>query len=301
MKKVLVTGACGYIGSHTVKQLAKNGYVVDAVDIKPSSNDISKYVRFARIGNVISESIKWGRYDTIIHLAAEVSVEESVKNPWNYYNNNVISTRNLMRMSSFDNFIFASTALAFNPYSSPYAQSKLMAENIIKEYVRLNNKHFTIFRFFNVAGNDGEFKQIGNATHLVRIAAETAAEKRDYMLLFGTDWNTPDGTCIRDYIHVSDLVDGIVKAVENPADTEYECIGTGVGHSCLEVIETMKKVSRKKFKVVNYERRTGDPERTLIPEGEVISSYVSPKRTLEEICASAYYTELLDKKSWGVG
>lgn len=301
MKKVLVTGAYGYIGSHTVKALAKQGYIVDALDNEISNNNITPYVRTIKIGNVTAETIGWGKYDTIIHLAAKISVEESVKNPWNYFYNNVIGTRNLMRMTSFDNIIFASTALAFNPYSSPYAQSKLMAENVIKEYARLNDKHFTIFRFFNVAGDDGEFKQIGEATHLVRIAAETAAGKRDHIKLYGTDWNTPDGTCVRDYIHVSDLVDGIVEAVKRPADSEYECIGTGIGHSCLQVINTMKDVSKRNFTVIDSPRRMGDPEKTLLPGNEKISDYVLCKRNLIDICASAYYTEFFDKKSRGVG
>jgi UDP-glucose 4-epimerase len=150
---------------------------------------------------------------------------------------------------------------------------------------------FTIFRFFNVAGNNGEFGQIGNATHLVRIAAQTAAGKRSHITINGTDWDTIDGTCVRDYVHVSDLVDGIVKAVDKPSNKPYECIGTGNNYSVRQVINTMKKVSGIDFKVIEGPRRDGDVPSITVPNG-LISDYIKCEKTLEDMCLSAYKIEL---------
>jgi len=299
MKKVLVTGGYGYIGSHTIKRLAECGYVVDSLDIKPSSNDISPFVRKNMIGD-IRHDMYWGNYDAVVHCAALLAVGESVSVPWYYVNTNIIGTKKILKHAPTDNFIFASTAAAFDPASSPYAQSKLLAESIIKEHAKEKNTNYTIFRFFNVAGNNGSFSQIGKATHIIRIAAETAAGIRPYMHLFGTDYDTIDGTCIRDYIHVSDLVDSVVKAVDNPKNTDYECIASGNEYSCRDVINTMKNVTGINFKVIEAGRREGDPVTSLIPPDSKISDFVDCQYGLDDMCLSVFISEMFNRKR-GVG
>jgi len=299
MKKVLVTGGYGYIGSHTIKRLAECGYVVDSLDITSSTNDISPYVRKNMIGDIRTD-MYWGNYDVVVHYAALLAVGESVSVPWYYVNTNIIGTKKILKHAPTDNFIFASTAAAFDPASSPYAQSKLLAESIIKEHAKEKNTNYTIFRFFNVAGNNGSFSQIGKATHIIRIAAETAVGIRPYMHLFGTDYDTVDGTCIRDYIHVSDLVDSVVKAVDNPKNTEYECIASGNEYSCRDVINTMKNVTGINFKVIETGRREGDPVTSLIPPDSKISDYVDCQYGLDDMCLSVFISEMYKRKG-GVG
>jgi len=289
MKRVLVTGCNGYIGSHTVKALAKSGCEVHGIDWnKRSPNKVKKYVHNYMIGDV-KDFTKAYRYDAVVHLAGYISVEESVKYPLQYFENNTMGTHWQLHFNGTngcENFIFASTAAAFNPVS-PYAQSKLMAESLVKAMA----KNYTIFRFFNVAGNDGEFRQTGDSTHLIRIAAETAAGKRDHMKIYGNDWNTRDGTCVRDYVHVMDLVDCILKAIEVPANSDYECIGSGIGYTVNEVIDVMRDVSGVNFKAEYAPRRPGDAAEIVIPAKQK-SKYFYGNRTLEQMCESAYKIEL---------
>jgi UDP-glucose 4-epimerase len=289
MKTVLVTGGYGYIGSHTIKALAEAGYTVDSMDYKQTSNIIKKYVRNDRIRDTsYSPTLEsnWGDYDAVVHLAAYISVEQSVKFPWLYFKNNIIGTQNVIEHVNTDHFIFASTAAVFDPVS-PYAVSKLACEHLIKNQF----KNYTIFRFFNVAGDDGEFKQNGPATHLVRIAAEVAAGKKPFITINGTDWETEDGTCVRDYIHVIDLANSIVKAIEKPSNKEFDCIGSNYGYSVKQVIDVMKYVSNCDFEVREGPRRLGDAAKLIIPEG-MVSEYVENTKTIDEICLSSYITEL---------
>ena len=299
MKKVLVTGGYGYIGSHTIKRLAECGYIVDSLDITPSSNDISPYVRNNMIGDIRTD-MYWGNYDVVVHLAGLINISESILNPWDQVETNLIGVKNILKNAPVDNFIFASTAAAFDPTSSPYAQSKLLAESIIKEHAKEKETNHTIFRFFNVAGNNGTFGQIGKPTHLIRIAAETAVGTRPYMHLFGTDYDTKDGTCVRDYIHILDLIEAIIKAVDKPKNTEYECVGSGYATSCRDVIKLMKDVSGINFKVIETNRRFGDPVSSLIPDGITKSDYFECRYNLIDMCLSVYLNELFKRKR-GVG
>ena len=289
MKKILVTGAYGYIGSHTVKALSQHGYEVTALDNKVTFNDISKYVNKIFIDDITDMNYWYGRYDHVVHLAAAISVEESQFKPWKYINRNIIGTNNALHstLHDFDNIkiTFASTATAFNPVSV-YAQTKLLAEKLIKEKA----KHFTNIRFFNVAGSDGEFGQTGKPTHLIRIAAEAAAGKRPYIQINGTDWPTYDGTCVRDYIHVNDIVNGIIKSVEQPSNNDYDCLGSGKNYSVRDVIATMKSVTGNDFKVIEGPRREGDAAVITLPDNVV--NFYEPAHTLEEMCLSAYEAEL---------
>ena len=284
--KILVTGATGYIGSHLCKTLCEKGYTVHGLDNNwKTHNDPSKYLHKAfkiDIANTYADI--QDRYHTVVHLAGLISVEESTKFAARYFEVNTNSTRRLIEKTKFSNIIYASTAAAFDPVS-PYALSKLMSEWIIRQ----NYQDYTIFRFFNVAGNSGEFGQVGESTHLIRIAAETAAGKRDSIKLYGTDYPTPDGTCVRDYIHVQDLVDTIEKAIYNPMNSQYECLGAGTGYSCREVIDTMKRVTGKDFKVVEADRRPGDTPVLIVDNP---SKLLNCEKTLEDMCLSAYKMEL---------
>ena len=296
MKKVLVTGGYGYIGSHTIKRLAECGYVVDSLDIKPSSNDILPYVRKNIFGDIRTDNYL-GSYDAVVHLAGLIDVSESIYKPWDQVKTNLIGVKNILKYAPTDNFIFASTAAAFDPFSSPYAQSKLIAESIIKEHAKEKETEYTIFRFFNVAGNNGTFGQIGKATHLIRIAAETAVGTRPYMHLFGTNYDTKDGTCLRDYIHILDLTEAIVKAVDKPKNTQYECIGSGYATSCRQVIEVMKDVTGINFKVIETNGRIGDPISSLIPNNLEKSDYLECRYNLVDMCLSVYLSEMFKRKN----
>lgn len=283
--KILVTGCTGYIGSHVCKVLFERGYEVIGLDIDDEQNDVSKWVtRFihADVRNVLLTE----KYDAIVHLAGVISVEESMSMPSHYYDTNLNGTMEILyKMHEDTHFIFASTAGAFDP-QSPYARSKVAAEDIIKE----NAEQYTIFRFFNVAGSDGENMQQGTATHLIRIAAEVAAKKRPGMFIFGTDYDTPDGTCVRDYIHVVDLANAIANAVKNgPKNTPYECIGSGKGYSVKQVIHTMRLATGMDIGVNYMDRRAGDPP-ILVVDNQFDGLEVN--HSLGDMCLSAYQAEL---------
>ena len=283
--KILVTGATGYIGSHVCRVLFERGYEVIGLDIDDEQNDVSAYVsRFihADVRNVLLTE----EYDAVVHLAGLISVEESMSRPTSYYDTNLNGTLNILNQLDHDtHLLFASTAGAFDP-QSPYAKSKIAAEDVIKELA----DNYTVFRFFNVAGSDGDNMQQGKSTHLIRIAAECAAGTRNKMSIFGTDYATPDGTCVRDYIHVVDLANAIANAIQNGAkNTPYECIGSGKGYSVCDVVNTMMDVSGVEFEVELSSKRAGDPA-TLTIDNQFDGLKI--EHTLEDMCLSAYEIEL---------
>ncbi|MBU1928002.1 UDP-glucose 4-epimerase GalE [bacterium] len=264
-------------------------------------------------------------FDTIIHFAASIVVPESVENPIQYYMNNTVNTTNLIKCaveSDVKRFIFSSTAAVYgeptnlpetgidenyltNPIN-PYGMSKLMSERVLQDTANANKEFkFVIFRYFNVAGADINFTankltpRIGqsfpNATHLIKIASECATGKRAKMAIFGDDFSTPDGTGVRDYIHVDDLADAHIKAIDylqaNASDIFNA--GYGKGYSVKEVIETMKKVTSTDFTVDIAPRRAGDPA-ALISNNTKIKSKMNwtPKyNDLSFICQSAFEWE----------
>lgn len=284
MDKVLVTGASGYIGSHIVKQAHDAGYEVHTLD-NGIGNELSNYSSKHFTVNIRKGlNLPQDHYKAIIHCAALISVEESTRIPKQYYETNVIGTVHLLNELNYDNFIFASTGAAFDPVS-PYAKSKLIAE----EAVRQMAENYSIFRFFNVAGNNGIFQQTCTPSHIIHIAAQTAAGKRDKMVIFGNDYDTPDGTCVRDYVHVVDLADALVRSINTPANTPYECIGSGNGYSNLEIVNAMKNVSDVRFKTEYGPRRDGDP---AILKVDTVSKYVKINYSIEDMCRTAYEMEL---------
>lgn len=285
--KVLVTGATGYIGSHVCKLLKEHGHYVEGWDtnIHGEHNDISNYVNTFEELDVTDKYGVHGTYDAVVHLAGRSVVPDSLKEPTEYYRVNAMGTANMLDNVKTDNFIFASTSSAWE-MASPYAKSKVAAEDIIKEKA----SGYTIFRFFNVSGTDGVNRQLGAPSHLIRVAAMASAGKFANISIYGTDYDTRDGTCIRDYIHVVDLAAAIVKAVENgPLNTPYECLGSNTGYSVLEVLDTMEKVTGKKLERIIANRREGDAVASVVDK---LSDYATLTKTIEDMCLDQYNLEI---------
>jgi UDP-glucose 4-epimerase len=284
---VLVTGGAGYIGSHMVHALVDAGERVVVLDnlttgfdwavAKGASLVIGETGDQPRVAALIAEH----RVDAVIHFAASIVVPDSVRDPLGYYRNNTVNSRALIETvvkAGVRYFIFSSTAAVYgNPErvpvreddptvpTSPYGSSKLMTEIMLRDAGGAHGLGYVILRYFNVAGADplGRTGQsTTGATHLIKVAVETALGLRPKMDVFGTDYPTPDGTCIRDYIHVSDLVaahsDALAYLRGGGSSATFNC-GYGRGFSVLDVIETVKRVSSVDFKVELAGRRAGDP------------------------------------------
>ena len=320
--KVLVTGAAGYIGSHMLFALLDEGLDVIALDDLSSSSKalIPSNVPFIKMnvgdGQKITDLLIKEKITTVVHFAADVIVSESMKNPLKYYLNNTSNTAkffNSCKNAGIKNIIFSSTAAVYsssliNKISedsetkpvSAYGHSKLFSEKILIDLCRSQNLNYIIFRYFNVAGSDPN-KRTGqiteNATHLIKVACETALGKREKIQIFGDDYETDDGTCIRDYIHVWDLVNAHLKAIfylENGGESKTLNCGYGKGFSVLEVIKEVKKISGKNFKTEISGRREGDPPK-IIADNSLILEYLNwvPKYDkLEYIISDAIKWEM---------
>lgn len=302
-KKVLVTGGTGYIGSHTAVELIQQGYEVFIVDnFSNSHNSVLHGIKkitgiaphFTKLELTVKEDVE--KYfelhhdlDAIIHFAALKAVEESVINPPLYYRNNLVSLINVldcMLKFGINNLIFSSSCTVYGepdklpikesapikPAISPYGNTKQISEEIIQDTLKANHNLKAIsLRYFNPIGAHpsgliGELP-IGIPNNLVPYITQTAAGIRDVLRVFGNDYDTPDGTCIRDYIHVVDLAKAHIVALEriinNLNDEPYEVfnIGTGKGNSVLEIIQTFEKVTQKKLNYIIDNRRPGDVEK----------------------------------------
>jgi UDP-glucose 4-epimerase len=283
--KILVTGATGYIGSHLCKTLTEKKYNVTGWDINlyGEKNNIDNCVK--NLYNIdVTDFQDNYKFDAVVHLAGRVAVDESVRLPYEYYKTNIQGTANCLDKIETDHFLFAGTAASWD-LASPYALSKVAAEDIIKQKA----KGYTIFRFFNVSGTNTIHRQLGNGTHLIRMVAKVAAGKKDKLQIFGNDWNTKDGTCIRDFIHVQDLVNAIENAIsQGPTNTPYECLGTQNGYSVLDVVNEMEKVTNKKIPIEFVSRREGDIESSIVPN---VSPLINITKTLKDMCADQYELE----------
>jgi len=270
MKKVLITGSSGYIGQHLVKLLKKDDYEVFGLDKSARFNDYLAPNHFIKL-DIAENFVKWPTtvFDTVVHLAALVKVNESVKKPISYYNTNINGTVNVLQEVFFKNFVFASTGTAANPIN-PYALSKRCAEDVVERYCIENSKTFTSFRFYNVIGSDGiaPTNPDGLMSNLIK------AKETGVFNLYGGDYNTPDGTPIRDYVHVNEICESIKMAIETPAN-KLENLGHGKGHSVLQMATTFRLVNECNFQINYCQRREGDLEYSVLdnPSSYLKSTY----------------------------
>ncbi|HHJ36710.1 MAG TPA: UDP-glucose 4-epimerase GalE [Gammaproteobacteria bacterium] len=284
--KILVVGGAGYIGSHMVKQLASKGHDVTTLDnLSYGYRDAVKYGEFTEgdLGDeaVLDALFKSTRFDAVMHFAGFIQVGESVIKPAMYYHNNVVNTLTLldaMIRHEVKNFIFSSTAAIFGEpdYTpidekhskqpiNPYGHSKLMIEQVLDDYDRAYGLRSTCLRYFNAAGADpgGELGERHiPETHLIPLILQAASGRREDIKVFGSDYPTDDGTCIRDYIHINDLCEahslGLQHMIENDRSARFN-LGNGKGFSVKEVIDIAREVSGNNFKVSYEPRRDGDP------------------------------------------
>lgn len=283
--KILVTGATGYIGAHFVKTAALHGIQVVATDFNWKQNNIEKWC---------DEIIDWDfrkpagmrrNFDKVVHIGAMGKVPLSVKNPWLYYETNVVGTKNVIDFANCDHFIYCSTGSAFSPQTSPYAATKYGGELLTKQF----NKKHSIVRFYNVSGNDGFNKFDDEYSHLIRKAAAVANGKFDKLFIHGTDYDTRDGTCIRNYTHVKDIVDSLYRIVDNQPTGVVDCLGSPEGVTVKEAINAMSNVSRKNLHVIEGPRREGDIVVSTVPTQSI---YFDQTKTLEDICKDALEHEI---------
>jgi UDP-glucose 4-epimerase len=322
---VLVTGGAGYIGSHMVLALIDAGETAVVLDdlstgFKEAVHPKAKLV----VGDVSDEKlvasiIKEHKIDAVIHFAAKLVVPDSVADPLGYYLANTVKTRALLAAvtsAGVKHFVFSSTAAVYgnpeeNPAGedsklspmSPYGTSKLISEWMLRDVAKAYDLHYVVLRYFNVAGADPEGRAgqlTKNATLLIKVACETAVGARNRMSVFGTDYPTADGTCIRDYIHVTDLVAAHLDALKHlRAGGENLVLNCGYsrGYSVVEVIDTVKKVSGKDFPVEFAPRRAGDPM-AIVARADKIRATLGWKPALDDlskIVTHAYDWEIKQK------
>ncbi len=316
-RTILVSGGAGYIGSHVVLQLQEAGWQVVILD--DLSTGFRKAVPEEAIlieGNtadkaLVTQTLRQYNIGSVMHFAAHTIVPESVSNPLKYYGNNTCATRNLLECCANEGvkqFIFSSTAAVYGMPAegvakensplipiNPYGTSKLMSEQMLKDLGAATELRYIVLRYFNVAGCDPEGR-IGqstrNATLLTKVACEAATGKREKVFIFGTDYDTPDGTGVRDYIHVVDLASAHIKALEhlcNGGDSATLNCGYGHGYSVREVLDMVSKVNGKPLQIEELPRRAGDPP-SLVADASRIRKQLGwePRYdNLEEIVRSA--------------
>jgi UDP-glucose 4-epimerase len=294
---VLVTGGAGYIGSHMVLALAEAGESVVVIDNLSTGfsahlpEGVPLFIGDAADENLVEGVIAAHGIDSIVHFAGSVVVPDSIRDPLAYYRNNTMTTRSLLNTAvkcGVNRFIFSSTAAVYgNPDRmpvtedaptrplSPYGSSKLMTEIMLHDVAAAHGMNYVVLRYFNVAGAD-PLARIGlatvGATHLLKIAVEAATGQRAKIDVFGTDYPTPDGSCVRDFIHVSDLAQAHRAALsylrDGGASTTLNC-GYGRGYSVLETIEAVRRVSGRNFAVQTAPRRAGDIVTMIADTGRI--------------------------------
>ena len=312
---ILITGGAGYIGSHTNKALHNAGYETVVVD------NLSKgYESFVKWGNLENYDIGskdlrevFEKYDIdgVIHFAGFISVGESVEMPQKYLKNNYKNTLNLlnlMREFDVDKFIFSSTAAVYgNPEEipitedctqkpiNPYGHSKWLVEKALEREAEKGDFNYVALRYFNASGCDfdGEIGELHEPeTHLIPLILDAAIGKRDCIYIYGDDYDTPDGTCIRDYIHVNDLAEAHIKAYEYLRDNNQSNIfnlGNGEGYSVREVIDMCRKVTKRDFEVKIDKRRDGDPAKLIADSSKIRKTLNwNPQYDLQQIVESAW-------------
>jgi len=319
--KVLVTGGAGYIGGHTVLALLDRGFepiILDDLSAGVGSL-VPKNVRLV-VGDVgdrklVADILTRNRIDTILHFAGKVDVAESVVNPLDYYLHNTIKAQSLIRTAidnGVRNFIFSSTAAVYGQSEfapvdettllapvSPYGRSKLMTEEIIRDAHAAHGLNYAILRYFNVAGADPQLRYgqvTRNARHLIRTALATALGERPLIEIYGDDYATTDGTCIRDFIHVSDLADAHLMALSHLRGARNSITlncGYGRGYSVKEVLSTVEEITGHRLQKRIAGRRTGDPVSLVSDSRRLFALGWKPKfDDLAVIIEHAYKWEL---------
>ncbi len=317
--KVLVTGGAGYVGSHAVRQLIAAGHDVLVLDnmvfghkgaVEPDRLIVGDLSDQALVEKLLTEH----DIEAVMHFAAYAFVGESVTNPAKYYQNNIVGTLSLldaMRNVGVKKLVFSSTCATYGPPKTvpipedhpqspinPYGFTKLVIEEAMKDYKHAYGLSYAALRYFNASGaaEDGSIGEDHSPeTHLIPLILEVALGQREHITIFGTDYDTPDGTCIRDYIHVDDLATAHIAAIEKLAEASepiaIKCnLGTGNGASVREVIDACKEVTGKEIAVVEGERREGDPaELVADPAGaERILGWRAKMTNIKDIVASAW-------------
>lgn len=325
-KVVLVTGGAGYIGSHVCKALSREGFLPVVYDNLCSGN--AGAVRWGPFekGDIrdrerLSEVISRYRPTAIMHFAALIQVGESVADPANFYENNVYGSMCLLeeaRAFGIEHMVFSSTAAVYGiPKASfleessdlkpinPYGQTKLTMENMIRDYSSAYGLNFAILRYFNAAGAD-EAGEIGTSykkdTHLIPLLMRVASNMNPEIKIFGNDYDTPDGTAIRDYIHVSDLANAHVQALQKIMSEKTNLtlnLGTNVGHSVKEVVETTRNITRHSVPAIDCERRAGDPHILVAnaAKAQKLLNWKPNHSSLENIIQTAWNWRVLQNKS----
>ncbi|MDH4260204.1 MAG: UDP-glucose 4-epimerase GalE [Gammaproteobacteria bacterium] len=301
MSSILVTGGAGYIGSHVVRQLGERGESVHVLDNLSTGFRSAVLHGTLVVGDtadtaLVSKLLESRRIESVLHFAAHVVVPESVADPLKYYRNNTCATRNLIECcvrAGVRHVIFSSTAAVYGippggvasedtptvPIN-PYGLSKLMSEWMLRDAATAHPLRFVALRYFNVAGADpgGRIGQsTPQATHLIKAACEHAVGKRNHVAIFGTDYDTPDGTGVRDYIHVEDLAAAHLQALDylrkGGTSTTLNC-GYGEGLSVREVLDEVARASGRELKITEAPRRAGDPPQ-LVAEADRIREVLS--------------------------
>lgn len=317
MKTILVAGGAGYIGSHMVALLVKRGYeVVVADNLRTGHWQAVKgarkmYVGDLRDGAFLHQIFTENKIDGVINFAAFSLVGESVTNPLKYYGNNVegaVSLLSAMQAHGVDKIVFSSTAAAYGEPekqpieegdrtepTNPYGATKLAIENMLKWCDCAYNIRYVALRYFNAAGSDTE-AGIGEdhnpESHLIPLVMKTALGQRDHIGIFGEDYPTPDGTCVRDYIHVKDLAEAHLLALEYlewGGSSDVFNLGNGAGYSVREIIETARRITGKEIKAVAEPRRGGDPS-VLIASNKKAAEVLGwkPVLGLDQIISDAW-------------
>lgn len=317
MKNILVTGGAGYIGSHTVKKLGEAGYQIVIYDnLSTGSAAAILYGELCK-GELndqerLAQVFEQHDFDAVIHFAASISVPESLAKPLDYYANNTCNVINILqccKQFNVNQFVFSSTAAVYGEVAespvvessptvpiNPYGKSKLMSETVIRDYAQASQLKYVILRYFNVAGADssGKIGQMGEkAAHLIKVGCDAALGIRPAASIYGTDYPTPDGTGVRDYIHVEDLATAHVDALrylDQEAPSQILNCGYGTGYSVKEVFSKIQEISGVDFPIVETPRREGDPA-CVIASGEKIREVIgwNPQHnSLDEIVRSAF-------------
>ena len=316
--KILVLGGAGYIGSHTALELVRAGKDVVIADnlVTGYRKAIPEGAKFyegdLRDFDFLDNLLQREKIDAVIHFAAYSLVGESVTNPLKYYDNNLYGTKVLLEAmvkNNVDKIVFSSTAATYGEPenipilesdrtcpTNPYGETKLAMEKMFKWTAKAHNMRYVSLRYFNACGAD-ESGTIGEAhnpeSHLIPLILQVPNGKRETISIYGTDYGTPDGTCIRDYIHVTDLAQAHILAVKyltNGGKSDIFNLGNGIGYSVREVIETARKVTGHPIPVTETPRRAGDPARLVASseKAKTILGWNPVHNSLEEIIASAW-------------